>query len=278
MQATLAFEHTKTPRAVDRGGERYALTPAQMHEAVKRLMREYPAPGTSRFVAYRIRGTNPYSNIARSIECEVFRRFFGNTPEDMHLSYGAYEDHSHFLLAVDREAQQPAGTLRVIESSERGLKSLNDVSEEPLQLSLQTVLDYHHIDSLERCWDVGTLAVRKPYRGEDNAHFVGTMLYGLFHAAACNANIDHAVAILDGHAYRQLTEMLAIPFEAIAGTPPFEYLGAKGTRAAYLKIRKVVPTVEKHMDRMDSVTRTSMRPFLARVIYAEGLPELIDVR
>jgi hypothetical protein len=277
MHATLAFEHTTTHRASDRG-ERYALTPAQMHEQVKRLMREHPAPGNSRFAAYRIRGTNPFSNIARSIECEVFRRFFGNTPYDMHQSYGAYEDHSHFLLAVDRQAQQPAGTLRVIENSELGLKSLNDVHEDPLRLPLQSVLDFHRIDTLDRCWDVGTLAVRKPYRGEDNAHFVGTMLYGLFHGAACAENIDHAVAILDGHAYRQLTEMLAIPFEAIAGTGPFEYLGAKGTRAAYLKIRRVVPTVEKHMDRMDTVTRASMRPFLARVIYAEGLPQLVDVR
>jgi hypothetical protein len=277
MQATLAFEHTTTHRAIDRG-ERYALTPAQMHEQVKRLMREHPAPGKSRFVAYRIRGTSPFSNIARSIECEVFGRFFGNTPHDMHLSYGAYEDHSHFLLAIDRQAQQPAGTLRVIENSELGLKSLNDIHEKPLSLALQSIRDYHRIDNMDRCWDVGTMAVRKPYRGEDNAHFVGTMLYGLFLAAASNQNIDHAVAILDGHAYKQLTEMLAVPFEAIAGTAPFEYLGAKGTRAAYLKIRKVVPTVERHMSGMDTVTRASMRPFLARVIYAEGLPELIDVR
>lgn len=277
MQATLALEHTTTYRTIDRG-ERYALTSAQMHELVKRLMREHPAPGTGRFAAYRIAGTNPFSNVARSIECEVFRRFFGNSPQDMHLSYGAYEAHSHFLLAVDREAQQPAGTLRVIESSELGLKSLNDVSEDPLRLSLQSVLDYHRIENLDKCWDVGTLAVRKPYRGEDNAHFVGTMLYGLFHAAACAADIEHAVAILDGHAYRQLTEMLAVPFETIAGSAPFEYLGAKGSRAAYLRIRKVVPTVQNHMDRMDTVTRASMRPFLARVIYAEGLPELVDVR
>ena len=115
-----------------------------------------------------------------------------------------------------------------------------------------------------------------PFR--HNANFVGTVLYGLFHAFACADNIDHAVAILDGHAYRQLTGMLAVPFEAIADTEPFEHLGVKGTRAAYLKIRKVVPTVEKHMDRMDSETRASLRPFLARVIYAEGLPRADRVR
>jgi hypothetical protein len=272
MHAQLAVEkRNSTPAA-------YSLTPPQLNDQVERLVREHPAAGSGRFAAYRIRGTSSYSDIARSIECEVFQRFFGNTPHDLHASYGPYDAHSHFLLAVDRETNQPAGTLRVIENSALGLKSLNDIREAPLELTLQNVLDYHGIDNLASCWDVGTLAVRKPYRGEDNAHFVGTMLYGLFHASACAEGIQHAVAILDGHAYRQLTEMLAVPFETIAGTAPFEYLGAKGSRAAYLRIRKVVPAVERYMDRMDTPTRASMRPYLARVIYAEGLPALIDVQ
>jgi hypothetical protein len=256
----------------------YALTSRQVHERTERLMREHPAFGVGRFAAYRIRGTSPYSDIARNLECEVFQRFFGTTPAEMRSGYGPYEACSHFLLVVDREARRAAGTLRVIEHSALGLKSLNDIRTDPLALSEREVLDYHDIRSLRRCWDVGTLAVRKPYRGVDQAHFVGTMLYGLFHATARASDIEHAIAILDGHAYRQLTELLSVPFEPIAGTEPFEYLGTKGTRAAYLRIRKVVPTVENYMERLDTETRASLRPCLARVIYAEGLPDLIDVQ
>lgn len=257
--------------------EAYSLPPPRLHSEVERLLRKHPAAGSGRFAVYRIRGTNEFSDIARSIETEVFQRFFGNTPQDLCLWYGPYDAYSHFIVAVDREAMQPAGMMRVIEDSALGLKSLNDIREAPLELSLESVLAYHGIDDLRTCWDVGSLAVRKPYRGEHNGHVVGTMLYGTFIASARAAGIQHAVAILDGHAYRQLTEMLGLPFETIAGTEPFEYLGAKGSRAAYLPIQKISPAVEQYMERLDTQTRASLRPSLARVIYAEGLPALVDV-
>ncbi|HET8937463.1 MAG TPA: hypothetical protein VFN67_28665, partial [Polyangiales bacterium] len=193
-------------------------------------------------------------------------------------SYGAYDAYSHFLLAIDRETNQPAGSLRVIENSHLGLKSLNDIKEAPLELPLQSVLDYHGIADLSDCWDVGTMAVRKAYRGEESNHFVGTMLYGLYIASAMAARIEHTVCILDGHAYRQLTDTFSVPFETIAGTHPFEYLGAKGTRAAYLRVPSVRPTVERYMDRLDPQTLAALRPCLARVIYAEGLPAIVDVK
>jgi len=256
----------------------YDLTSSAMNRLTRQLMREYPATGTGRFSAYSIPDSSPYSDLARSIERRVFEPFFGSSPAVMNEEYRRYEAHSMFLLVVDRELSQPAGTLRVIMNSENGLKSLNDIQGEPLNLSLRRVMEYHGMESLDRCWDVGTMAVLKPYRGPQNEHFVGTMLYGLFHAAACKAGIEHAVAILDGHAYKQLTEKLAVPFETIAGTGPFEYLGVKGTRASYLPVPRVVPTVQSYMDGLDLETRITLRPFLARVIYAEGLPEPVQIR
>jgi len=256
----------------------YDLSPAMMNRLVRRLMREYPPAGAGRFAVYSIPDSSPYSDIARTIERRVFEPFFGSTSTVMVEEYRRYEAHSMFLVAVDRELDQPAGTLRVIKNSENGLKSLNDIQGEPLHLSARRVMEYHGIDTLDKCWDVGTLAVLKPYRGPQNEHFVGTMLYGLFHAAACRAGIEHAVAILDGHAFRQLTEKLAVPFETIAGTGPFEYLGVKGTRASYLPVTKVVPSVEGYMKTLDPQTRITLRPFLARVIYAEGLPDPVQIR
>lgn len=255
----------------------YAMTSAQRNRLLRSLLREHPVSAEGRFACYRISGTNRYSDIARSVECEVFEYFFGDTPAAMERSYGPYEEHSEFFLVIDLELEEAAGALRFIQNSEYGLKTLNDIQEPPLALALEKVLDYHHIDSPEQCWDVGTMAVRKPYRGEAAGHYVGTALYGLFHTAARSAGIDHAIAVLDGHAYRQLTRKLAVPFVPIAGSAPFEYLGAKGSRAAYLSIPSVAPSVESYIAELDEETRTTLRPSLARVVYCESVPEPVPV-
>jgi len=274
MQAALVTDNNLRNSSV----EAYSLTPPRMQTETERLLSVHPPKGEGRFVAYRIRGTSEFSDIARSVETEVFRRFFGNSPNDLLASYGPYDAYSQFLLVIDRETQQPAGTLRVIENSHLGLKSLNDIREAPLELSAQSVLDYHGIGDLNGCWDVGTLAVRKAYRGED--HVVGTMLYSLFIDSAMAAGIQHMVCILDGHAYRQLTDMLAMPFETIAGTHPFEYLGAKGTRACYVRVPNIRPSVAKHMERLERSEPqklAALRSCLTRVISTEGLPPVVNV-
>lgn len=257
---------------------RYSLSAPVSEDLVRTLLREHPVPGDGRYGCYLVPGASEYSDIARGVECNVFHHFFGNTAEVMHAAYGAYEDSSQFFLVVDRIAQRAAGTLRVIMNSARGLKSLNDIAQPPLSISEGLVCDYHGIPSLDECWDIGTLAVLKDYRGQHQDHQVGMMLYGVLHRAAMNQGVHHAVTVLDRHAYTQLTQMLAIPFVPIVGSEPFDYLGSPKSRAAYLYFPKVVASVETHLGHLDDTTRRSLRPYVARVIYAEGLPDLVSVR
>jgi hypothetical protein len=248
-----------------------------MQDLVRVLLDEHPLRGPGRFGCYRIPGTSRFSDVARSVECRVFHHFFGNTASVMWDAYGPYEQSSHFFLMVDLQEQRSAGTLRIIANSERGLKTLNDIKLPPLSIPERTVRAHHGIESLDQCWDIGTLAVLKEYRGQHQDHIVGTMLYGVLHRAALQSGVDHAVTILDRHAYAQLTQMLAVPFEPIAGSAPFDYLGSSDSRAAYLYFPKVVPTVEKHLDHLNEPVRASLRPYIGRVIYAEGVPEVITV-
>ena len=259
------------------GERRYSLSAPTMQELVRTLIQKHPLPGEGRFGCYRIPGQSRFSDIARSVECRVFQHFFGNDAAVMQDAYGRYEQSSCFFLMVDRVEQRAAGSLRVIQSSPLGLKTLNDIAQPPLSLPEHVVCERHGIQSLDKCWDIGTLAVLKEYRGQSSDHLVGTMLYGVLHRAALESGIDHAVTILDKHAYAQLTQMLAVPFEPIADSAPFDYLGSPDSRAAYLYFPKVVPTVERYMGRLDETIRTSLRPYISRVIYAEGVPELISV-
>ena len=111
------------------GEKRYSLSAPSIQGLVGTLINEYPLRGEGRFGCYRLHGTSRFSDIARSVECRVFQHFFGNTAAAMQAAYGPYEQSSHFFLMVDRQEKCSAGTLRIIENSERGLKTLNDIAE-----------------------------------------------------------------------------------------------------------------------------------------------------
>jgi hypothetical protein len=192
-------------------------------------------------------------------------------------AYGPYEDYSAFFLVVDREQRCAAGALRVIEHSAQGLKSLNDLDGPPLHLSLEEVLDAHEIDDLESCWDIGSLAVLKEYRGAATDHIVSTMLYGYSFAEVHRRRIKHVVTILDKHAYAQLVELMGVPFKPIAGTGPFSYLGSENSRACYGYVPDSVRSMEAHLQSMPSDVQPLLRPYVDRLLYCEGFPELVEV-
>jgi hypothetical protein len=207
----------------------------------------------------------------------VFEEFFGNTPDVMVDAYGPYEDYSAFFLVVDREQRRPAGALRIIECSEYGLKSLNDLEGPPLHLRLPEIIEAHAIDDLNSCWDIGSLAVLKEYRGAATDHVVSTMLYGYSFAEVHRRGIKHVVTILDKHAYAQLVELMGVPFSPIAGTEPFSYLGSENSRACYGYVPGSAEKMEARFESMPSNVQQLLRPYIARLLYCEGMPELVTV-
>lgn len=247
------------------------------NQDLRQLLAEWPLASDGRFGCYLIAGTSPYSNLGRGIECCVFEQFFGNDPAVMSAEYGAYEAQSSFFLVVDRELQQPAGALRVITNSAEGLKTLNDIAREPLSIPRDVVTEHHRIDDLDTCWDIGTVAVLKQYRGTASGHLISTMLYGLLRAEACRMGIQHAVTVLDAHVFSQLTTVLGIPFIPIADSEPFAYLGSSSSIASYVSARQVGPSIEAHMRRMESEVLKLVRPLLERVADESKLPPLVSV-
>lgn len=241
-------------------------------------MAEHPLPGDGRFGCYLIEPSSPHSDIARVIECEVFEKYFGNVPAEMAHEYGRYEQSSLFFLIVERDTQRPAGVLRIIQNSAAGLKTLNDIQGAPLHLPTPKVVAHHGIRNLDRCWDVGTLAVVKEFRGQAHNHIVSTMLYGLLYAEVEKRGIEHVVTVLDRHAFMQLTQMLGVPFTPIAGSEPFSYLGSDNSRAAYVYPPHVKDAVEAFLSGLDENVRRLLAPHVGRLIYGEGLPAVAEIR
>lgn len=256
----------------------YRLPRASADAKLNELLVEWPLPSGFQFGCYLIPHRSRFSDIARGVECSVFEKFFGNTPEHMVDAYAPYEENSLFLLVVDQSQRKAAGALRIILPSPKGLKSLNDISGEPLYVDAEQIVQYHAIADPRRCWDIGTLAVLKEYRAAASDHMVSLMLYGQLYALLRRRDIDHMVTVLDRHAYAQLTELLGVPFVSIAGSEPFSYLGSDHSRASYLHLPSVESSVEAHIERLTPEVQQLLQAYVARLLHREGMSELIEVQ
>jgi hypothetical protein len=255
----------------------YCASTEHTYERVGSLLAQYPPQVSERFSCYLLNGNHPHSAIARAVECQVFNEFFGNDPQVMLNAYGAYDTHSLFFLIVDSEKRKPAGTLRVIEHSPIGLKTLNDIAQAPLHIDAQKVIAQHSIANIARCWDIGTLAVTDAYRGPAANHIVSTMLYGFLHAESLKRGIEHIVTILDQHTYHRLTKILSLPFVPIARSEPFSYLGSSSSVAAYVHTPSVRPTCEQYLKSLSNEVSEQLGPHIRQLIYGERLPGLVAI-
>lgn len=256
----------------------YRLPRASAEAKLSELMEEWPLPSGYQFGCYLIPHRSRFSDIARVVECSVFEKFFGNTPECMVDAYAPYEENSLFLLVVDQLQRQAAGALRIILPSPKGLKSLNDITGAPLYINAEQIVQLHAIADPRRCWDIGTLAVLKEYRAAASDHMVSLMLYGQLYALLRRRDIDHMVTVLDRHAYAQLTELLGVPFVSIAGSEPFSYLGSDHSRASYLHLPSVESSVEAHIEGLSPEVQQLLQPYVARLLHREGMSELVEVQ
>jgi len=220
----------------------------------KELLEDRPPVGDERFVCYKINNQDRYASIGRYIESAVFQQSFNNDAELMKQEYGPYEDQSIFYLSVDKEEGVPTGVLRIIQNGDAGLKTLNDLVEKGQAASVEEVARRRRIDSLDNCWDVGTVAVLDQYRAKVGPSI---QLYRAMYLDAVDMGIDHIVSIIDARAYHKLVDYLGVPFQPLLqNDEPFEYLDSKESHAVY----GYVPEFYKKMNRK----RYTVRGFLAR--------------
>jgi hypothetical protein len=85
------------------------------------------------------------------------------------------------------------------------------------------------------------------------------------------------VTILDKHAYGQLTQQLGTPFVPINDSKPFNYLGSESSRAAYVHIPHVAPTMRAFLAGLEPDAYELRKPLICRILYGEGLPKVIEV-
>lgn len=234
-------------------GWRYSLKPEQIKQAITALLAEQPPKTSDRIVCYRT-GTDDLDNVARTIERQVFEKSFGNDAAVMDDIYGKYEDASDFFLSIDQYTKQPVGALRIIDDSQVESMTLEDLPESAMTKSREQIMADHKIDSLDTCWDIGTVAVLPGYRTKDNGAAI--QLYRAMYVDAMKHDVSHILAIINKRVYDKMTDYLGIPFVQLSGTDTFDYEGSDENVAVCGYVPDFYPKMRRH-------SRT-LKGFLAR--------------
>jgi hypothetical protein len=192
--------------------------------------------GDTPFGLYILTPDEPYAELGRRLEREVFFEFFGNTPELLAAEYGPYEDASIFLCVIDHLRARAAGVIRVILPSPAGFKSLHDLTEgwgEPAS----EILARSNVELTPAAtWDVATLAVQQEYRGAASRGVVSLGVYQGLTMLAARVQPNHFIAIMDLVALDLVQKAFYRPFSPFVGCEPRRYLDSPSSLPVYADV------------------------------------------
>ena len=224
---------TTAPRDTQAGSVAALLRDREL----RALTRDVMAPGaTEPFGAYLFTSDEPGADLGRHVERSVFFQAFGDTPEVMAGEYASWEPTSFFICVIDHLRAVPAGMMRVIVPSARGLKTFEDI-ERIWGVSVETLARDTNItlDPMNT-WDIATLAIDPGYRTGAVGGLVGMGLYQTIALAARGFDVRWVVAVFDMPVFKLLRLKLRMMFEGFAGLEPMPYLGSPASIPAWCDV------------------------------------------
>jgi len=259
----------------------YEITQEEAHKLCVDFLASCEWKPDTKFGCYLISGKDPYSQLGRYIESEVFNETFKNSPEIMAREYGPYEPVSLFFVIIDQETEMPVGVMRIIKNSEAGLKSLVDLKDTPLALMEKDIYAKFGINP-DRCADIATIAILPNYRGAQENYLPSTLLYRSFYLGILNnLQFDHVVTVIDKKAEHNLN-ILKFPFRTL-DERYFSYLDSPESHALYGVNKEFYPTVmqwQKKYAEEASLNGSEIKALLAAmqdaVANGTGIDEMIE--
>lgn len=207
------------------GGERADL------DLVEEELRELATPvveaagnPAEAFGVYVFTADQPESELARYVERTVFDETFGNPRELLDAEYLPYEESTVFYTVIDHRRRLPAGMMRIILPSARGLKTLQ-VIEDAWGVDVNGLLERTGLDwDLDLAWDVTTLAVAGEYRGKSTDGLISLGLYQTLVRSALAGGARWFLTILDMKPLELIQTYTHDCFHEFEGLGPRSYL------------------------------------------------------
>lgn len=188
-------------------------------------------PTTGRFVALALGPTDPTADVVRTVESQL---------QPSGPGYHEHDQHSIFLLVLDRRTGLPAGAGRVVDGGGRAL----DDAPEQIGRDLSAIVDAHGLHE-GRIWDVATLGNLSGYRDNKAGLTVSSLLARTLVLAGHRAGVRHLVALLDQRTHHTLA-LLGVPFVPMAGS-------AASVRALYAPFPGLEPALAEQSRRLSSL-------------------------
>lgn len=218
--------------------------------------------GDRQYVVAYIPGTDPYSDIGRSVETEVFSESFKLSKGEVVRDYGKYDEASTFVCVIDASTDEPkpVGSLRVTEHKPGlGVKDINDlVVDSPDNPWIDEIKKHHFapdeqydpwlawerlaksmgVDlSVENTLDVASHAAVGEYRGKNAEIDSVSMLF--YHACLRFALAHKKESLLAIYDLKPLANLQQFgdPFDTYDGLEPHPYGGPYDTIPAFCVIK-----------------------------------------
>jgi hypothetical protein len=263
------------PTHVTPPATKYTLSESELEALSTRLLSERPPTTQDDLVLYRLEGMDELSNLGRHIERQVFEEKFNNNDADLRRVYSPYEKTSAFYVVMDQRKRRPIGNLRATRNCEAGILTLRE-AERYAGLSTKEFMKFYGLKSLDKVWDIGTLAITKQYR-DHNQHHVVAMLYRGAHLRARWEGITHYVAVIDRDLYRNI-RLLSFPFIPIMKSDPFEYEGSPGTTAACAVSVDFFPSVANQAEKVEGSAKLICSYFSQRFVHGHDVDHRVTFK
>src|SRR5262245_52950149 len=185
------------------------------------------------FGLYLFDGLDPRSELARTLEREVFLETFGNNAQVMAEEYDAYEPSSLLVCVMDHARRVPAGMVRIVFDSPAGLKTVGDL-DRVWERPVDSVLTKAGIDrDRQTVIDIATMAIGNEYRGAKAHGLISLALYRGQMLAMLESRTDVFIATLDLIVLDLLQQRCADPFTRFDGCEPLRYLDSPSSLPVY---------------------------------------------
>lgn len=202
-----------------------------------------------RFCVVVMDGTDPSSDLARSVEYGRFKETFANSYDLMENEYARFDPQSVFVSVIDVEKRQPAGVVRLIKNGPEGLKTLKDVANPngawkadmlqgmaaALESAGTNLADIHPNSIL----DVATMARASTYDDDSpNDKIISAALYrsAFKYAADGHTQYKTFITIMDLAPYEEMKQTYNDPYPAIDGIEPGSYLDSSKSLPCYCHV------------------------------------------